>query len=110
MIQGRVSHDEYSGGLRVSADELYDLQRVRESRARSLRLSVPDGLDAGRLQALLDPWRSNESGVPVELRLRGGRFSCLLRLGEDWRVRMDETLITDARQWLSYDDVEINYG
>jgi DNA polymerase-3 subunit alpha len=94
----------------VSADELYDLQRVRESRARSLRLSVPDGLDASRLQDLLAPWRSAESGVPVELRLSGARFSCLLRLGEDWRVRMDETLIADARQWLSHDNVEIHYG
>ena len=110
MIQGRVSHDEYSGGLRVSADELYDLQRVRESRARSLRLTVPAALDAGRLQELLAPWRSAESGVPVELRLSSQRFSCLLRLGEDWRVRMDESLITGARQWLSYDDVEIHYG
>ncbi|WP_368646918.1 DNA polymerase III subunit alpha [Castellaniella ginsengisoli] len=110
VIQGRVSHDDYSGGLRVSADDLYDLQRIRESRARSLRLSVPESLDADRLQALLTPWRSAESSVAVELRLRGPRFSCLLRLGEDWRVRMDETLIAEARQWLSHDNVEVHYG
>src|SRR5690606_39913279 len=52
VIQGRVSHDDYSGGLRVSADDLYDLQRVRESRARSLRLSVTDELDPGGLEDL----------------------------------------------------------
>ncbi len=110
LIQGRVSHDEYSGGLRVSADDLYDLQRIRETRARSLRLSVPDAVEPARLQALLAPWRSVESGVPVELRLRRPDFSCLLRLGDEWRVRMDDALIAGARQWLSYDQVEVNYG
>ncbi|CAM5777861.1 DNA polymerase III subunit alpha [Castellaniella caeni] len=109
VIQGRVSHDDYSGGLRVSADELYDLQRVRETRARSLRLSAPRGLSPDQLQTLLGDWRS-ESGVPVELRLQQPGFSCLLRLGDEWRVRMDDTLIANARQWLSYDQVEVFYG
>ncbi|WP_323012602.1 DNA polymerase III subunit alpha [Castellaniella sp.] len=110
VIQGRVSHDEYSGGLRVSADDLYDLQRVRETRARSLRLSVPAELDLVRLTALLAPWRSVDAGVPVELSLQRAGFACQLRLGEDWRVRMDDALIASARQWLSYDQVEVFYG
>ncbi len=110
VIQGRVSHDDYSGGLRVSADDLYDLQRIRETRARSLRLSVPDALEPAQLQELLNPWRSEDAGVPVELRLRRPGFSCLLRLGDDWRVRMDDALIAGARQWLSYDQVEVYYG
>ncbi|WP_424658162.1 DNA polymerase III subunit alpha [Castellaniella sp.] len=110
VIQGRVSHDEYSGGLRVSADDLYDLQRIRETRARSLRLVVPATVDPASLQQLLEPWRSAEAGVPVELRLQDPAFSCLLRLGDTWRVRMDDALLTSARQWLSYDNVEVNYG
>ncbi|MGB3836395.1 MAG: DNA polymerase III subunit alpha [Castellaniella sp.] len=110
VIQGRVSHDEYSGGLRVSADDLYDLQRIRETRARSLRLVVPAKVDPASLQQLLEPWRSAEAGVPVELRLQDPAFSCLLRLGDTWRVRMDDALLTSARQWLSYDNVEVNYG
>jgi len=109
IIQGRVSHDDYSGGLRVSADDLYDLQRIREARARSLRLSVPDPVDAQRLQALLTPWKSREAGVAVELQLCRPRFSCLLRLGEDWRVRMDPALLAGVRQWLTHDNVEICY-
>jgi DNA polymerase-3 subunit alpha len=110
VIQGRVSHDDYSGGLRVSADDLYDLQRIRETRARSLRLTLPAGPDLQGLQALLTPWRAQETGVPVELRLSQERFSCLLRLGDDWRVRMDESLISGARDWLARENVEIFYG
>ncbi|CAM5194805.1 DNA polymerase III subunit alpha OS=Castellaniella defragrans OX=75697 GN=HNR28_003129 PE=4 SV=1 [Castellaniella defragrans] len=110
VIQGRVSHDDYSGGLRVSADDLYDLQRIRETRARSLRLTLPPGPDLQGLQSLLSPWRSQEAGIPVEVRLSQNRFSCLLRLGDDWRVRMDESLISGARNWLARENVEIFYG
>jgi DNA polymerase-3 subunit alpha len=110
VIQGRVSHDDYSGGLRVSAEDLYDLQRIRETRARSLRLKMPAQPDLQRLQSLLTPWRSQDSGVPVELRLAQSGYSCLLRLGDDWRVRMDEALIAGAREWLARENVEIFYG
>jgi DNA polymerase-3 subunit alpha len=110
VIQGRVSHDDYSGGLRVSAEDLYDLQRIREARARSLRLKMPDRPDLRRLQSLLTPWLSRESGVPVELQVAQSRYSCLLRLGDDWRVRMDDALIAGARAWLARENVEIFYG
>ncbi len=111
VIHGRVSHDDYSGGLRVSADDLYDLQRIRESRAQSLRLALPEAADVRILRELLEPWRAQPGeGVPVEIRLRRPAFSCALRLGEDWRVRMDDELIAGARRWLSADNVQVNYG
>src|SRR5690606_16481415 len=58
VIQGRVSHDDFSGGLRISADDLYDLQRIRESRAQSLRLVLPDAFQPQALRELLEPWRA----------------------------------------------------
>ncbi|HEX7385667.1 MAG TPA: DNA polymerase III subunit alpha [Castellaniella sp.] len=110
VIQGRVSHDDYSGGLRISADDLYDLQRIRETRARSLRLTLPSAPDIQSLQSLLAPWRAPEHSIPVELRVSENQFSCLLRLGDEWRVRMDESLIANARSWLARENVEIFYG
>jgi len=111
VVHGRVSHDEYSGGLRISADDLYDLQRIRESRAQSLRLQLSEAADPRRLHDLLEPWRAQAGeGVPVEIRLRRPAFSCVLQLGEDWRVRMDDELIAGARRWLSPDNVQVNYG
>ncbi|HUH41213.1 MAG TPA: DNA polymerase III subunit alpha, partial [Castellaniella sp.] len=111
VIQGRVSHDDFSGGLRVSADDLYDLQRIRESRAQSLRLVLPDTFQPQALRELLEPWRAPAGeGVAVEIRLRRPEFSCALRLGEDWRVHMDDELIAGARRCLSADNVLVNYG
>src|SRR5690606_22584097 len=54
IIQGKVSHDDYSGGLRISADEIYDLQLAREARASALSLTLQGDADAMRLRQLLN--------------------------------------------------------
>lgn len=80
VIHGKVSFDDYSGGLRVSADDLYDLQRIRENRAQSLRLTLGNMTDLRALNTLLAPWRAREGeGVPVEVRLQRPAFSCAVR-------------------------------
>ena len=39
VVRGKVFHDEFSGGLRITADQLMDLAEVRAAHARLLRLS-----------------------------------------------------------------------
>ena len=58
IVQGKVSNDDYSGGMRVVADQLYDLQLAREARAKSLRVKLNGGADAARLRQLLNPFRA----------------------------------------------------
>lgn len=109
VIQGKVTHDDYTGGLRVSADDIYDLQRIRESRARALVLKIPVDLDIQKLNATLTPWCSTESAVAINIELQTQDFICSLRLGENWRVRMDDELIRDLRRLLTDQSVEIYY-
>ena len=46
IVEGRVSHDEFSGGLRVNARKLHDLSGLRNSRASFLKLSCNGQADA----------------------------------------------------------------
>jgi len=114
IIHGKVSNDDYSGGLRVSADSVYDLQLAREARARSLRITLNGNADAVRLRQLLNPFRAEPEngvpGVPVEVRLRHDEFQCMVRLGEEWRVRMADALLEQLESWARPDGVEINYS
>ena len=65
IVQGKVSNDDYSGGMRIVADQLYDLQLAREARAKSLRVKLNGGADAARLRQLLNPFRAEpENGIP----------------------------------------------
>ncbi len=113
IIHGKVSNDDYSGGLRVSAESVFDLQLAREARARSLRITLNENTDAARLRQLLNPFRAEPEngvpGVPVELRLKRSEFLCTVRLGEEWRVRMADTMLEQLSDWAQPDGVEINY-
>ncbi|PLC55453.1 DNA polymerase III subunit alpha [Pollutimonas nitritireducens] len=113
IIQGKVSNDDYSGGLRVSAESVFDLQLAREARARSLRVTLNGSADAQRLRQLLNPFRAEPEngvpGIPVELRLKRNEFQCTVRLGEEWRVRMADTMLEQLAAWAEPDGVEINY-
>src|SRR5690606_25531838 len=114
IIHGKVSNDDYSGGLRVSAESVFDLQLAREARARSLRITLNGNADALRLRQMLNPFRAEPEngvpGVPVEIRLHRDDYQCMVRLGEEWRVRMADAMLDQLGDWAVPDGVEITYS
>ena len=62
VVAGKVQSDEFSGGLRVSADDLMDLETLRNRHAALLKLSLNGQADAKRLQQVLGPYRASGSG------------------------------------------------
>ncbi len=113
IVQGKVSNDEYSGGMRIVADSLFDLQLAREARARVLRVRLNGNANAEQLRKLLNPYRAEPengiAGIPVEVEYNKDNFRCTVRLSEEWRVRMADTLLEQLSQWARPDGVEISY-
>jgi len=113
IVEGKVSRDDFSGGLRVVADKLMTLAEARGRYAKSLRLalngkvSLGDTAAAEKLRVLLAPYRN---GVcPVRVRYRNEEAECELPLGDDWRVRLDDELLSGLQQWLQAENVEVVY-
>ncbi|VDH06563.1 DNA polymerase III subunit alpha [Bordetella trematum] len=113
IVQGKVSNDEYSGGMRIVAENLFDLQLAREARARALRVTLNGQADAARLRQLLNPFRAEPEngipGVPVDIIYTKDNFRCTVRLGEEWRVRMADTLLQNLADWAKPEGVEVSY-
>jgi DNA polymerase-3 subunit alpha len=111
VLTGKVQNDEFSGGLRVLAEDLLDLAALRARYASLLRLSMNGGADANRLQQVLAPYRSNGDGTcQVLVRYENSRAMCQVALGEAWRVRPDPQLLDDLGTWLTPDNVEVIYS
>ncbi len=109
VVQGKVQRDDFSGGLRVTADELLDLAALRERYAARLRIAVNGQADAKRLREVLAPYRA-AGACPVLVHYEGGAASCDVALGESWKVRPDARLIEDLSAWLSAESVQVVYA
>ncbi len=117
IIHGTVRNDDFSGGLRVTAERVLDLTMARSQYARALRLSMNGQSDAARLKQLLAPYKINQEGVsgcPVMICYQTGHAAgaslCEISLGEDWRVRPDDGLIGTLNDWLTPANVELCYN
>jgi DNA polymerase-3 subunit alpha len=111
VVAGRVQDDQFSGGLRVLAEELLDLDALRARYAARLKIAMNGGADARRLQQVLAPYRASGSGAcQVVVSYGNGKGACEVVLGEGWRVRPEAKLISDLGEWLTPENVELVFG
>jgi DNA polymerase-3 subunit alpha len=111
VVAGKVQRDEFSGGLRVGADELLDLESVRGRFAARLRIAMNGEADARRLQQLLAPYRTAGGGAcQVVVAYRNATAACEVALGDTWRVRPDSRLLAELGAWLTPENVQLIYG
>jgi DNA polymerase-3 subunit alpha len=111
VVAGKVQRDEFSGGLRVSADEVLDLEALRGRFAARLRIAMNGQADAKRLQQVLAPYRTSGGGTcQVVVAYRNSTAACDVALGEGWRVRPDSRLLAELIAWLAPENVQLIYG
>ncbi|MBW3775422.1 DNA polymerase III subunit alpha [Aeromonas veronii] len=109
VVSGQVSFDDFSGGLKMSARELLDINDARERFARAIRISLDeqriDDRFFPRLCEILEPARAGVCPVQVNYRRPGSRVR--LTLGTEWRVTPTDQLIDDLRVLLGRERVEL---
>ena len=110
VIEGRISHDDFSGGNRVSANKLFNLPMARSTYASMLKIACNGQSDAAKLTTILQPYRKGESAnknvCPVKIEYHNASSQVDLMLGESWQVE----LIHHLETWLSKDNVKILYN
>ncbi|WP_300335274.1 DNA polymerase III subunit alpha [Accumulibacter sp.] len=116
IVEGRVQRDDFAGEgrLKIVADHLLTLADARGRFARHLRLSLnghASGANARlavqRLRTLLEPYTPGT--CPVRISYRNGEAVCELLFGEASRVRLEDDLLKALSDWLSSDNVSVDY-
>ncbi|MCP5247098.1 MAG: DNA polymerase III subunit alpha [Candidatus Accumulibacter sp.] len=116
IVEGRVQRDDFAGDgrLKIVAEQLLTLADARGRFARHLRLSLnghASGANASsavrRLRTLLEPY--TPGSCPVRLCYRNGEAVCELQFGEASRVRLEDDLLQSLSDWLSSDNVSVDY-
>jgi len=109
IVRGKASLDEYSGNMRVSGEELFDIASARSTFAKHLELAVStdNRISVTRLKELLTPYRDGK--CPVVICYRNVVADAQLRLGEEWGVTLHSDLIDGLNKLLDTQNVRISY-
>jgi len=114
IIEGRISHDDFSGGNRVNANKVFDLASARSTYASMLKIACNGQSDAAKLTTILQPYRQLENAskvvCPVKIEYHNASSQVDLMLGEGWRVELQNDLIEHLEAWLSKENVKILYN
>lgn len=111
VVQGGMGLDDFSGGYRVRARQLYDLDQARAAFGKGLEIGVTASVRAnGFLDHLDAALKAHRNGrCPVWVRYHGEAAFTRLRLGQDWRVQPCEQLLEKLRGIVGPEAVRVLY-
>jgi DNA polymerase-3 subunit alpha len=105
IVRGSVRNDEFSGGLRISAEQILTLAQARAQYARFIRIVVNQ--PAVDVQSVLNA--AQPGGVKLVLELRHECYQGALTLPEHVSLPADERTLSQVAQTLKALSVELVY-
>ncbi len=112
VVSGGLRYDDFAGSWTVTAKNVWHIDRVIESRARSMVLCIAlNGQGEqllARLHDLLLPFR--EGSCDVSVRYIGDGASARLSLGPEWAVRPSRELRDKLGELLGQQNVRLLYA
>ncbi|MGO2390723.1 MAG: DNA polymerase III subunit alpha [Halomonas sp.] len=112
IVEGEVSSDEFSGGLRLRGKDVTPMvtARIRYGQAVELALDAEqiNGRLVESLRDSLTPYR-DEAGLPVRLQYRHPAAVAWLELGDEWKVAPSDDLLLALRDVQGQAGVQLRY-
>jgi DNA polymerase-3 subunit alpha len=111
VVEGQVSHDDYSGQMKMRVSSVMDVATARQQFSRGIKLALrSEQLQNGLLDKLDDTLRPfRNEGSPVWIEYRSAEASTRIELGESWRVQPDDTLLFELKHLVGDQSVELVY-
>ncbi len=111
VVEGEVSVDDYSGGLKMVTRRVFDIGQARENYARLVSLQIEqDNVGdnfAARLQSVLQPFKEGSCRVRIQYGRDGAQGR--LYLGDDWLVSPKVELIKQLEQLCGETALSVHY-
>ena len=109
VVQGIVSEDSFTGGLKMAADSIQSIYEARCSKLSSLQLNVSEfAVDwVDRFHNTVSGYR--DGNCPVTVEYSAASASGQLKLGSQWLVQPRDDLIYRLREEFGKDSVTLHY-
>jgi DNA polymerase-3 subunit alpha len=111
VVEGGLAADDFSGGYRVRAKHIYDMDHARETYGRGLEICINQAQGAnGFLDKLASTLKSYQPGrCPVWVQYQGKLASTRMCLGDDWKVQPSDQLLQRLQSLLGPEQVRLIY-
>jgi len=111
VVSGKSRFDDFIDDWRLNVKEIYDIDKLIEQRATNLVIrwqrNSNGGLDADRLQRVLEPYRPG--ACHISLFCRGDKAQARIRLGDEWSVRPSRELRERLSEFVGHDGFRFIY-
>ena len=108
MVEGEIAYDEFNGGIKMTASQLYSLEEARTNFGKCLLLEMTSG-QADSLSPLKDILSSHKGNCLVQVKYTNDKASVLLNLAQTFGVLPGDELLGLLRDVLGDDKVRMNY-
>ncbi len=112
VVEGGLAADDFSGGYRIRAKQMYDIDQAREVYGRGLELQVIESEGSNgileKLQQTLKNYCPGQCAVWIQY--QGTQASTRLSLGEEWKVQPSDQLIKKLQNLLGPEKVNLIYS
>jgi DNA polymerase-3 subunit alpha len=111
VVKGEITIDDYSGGVKMSAESVYDISKARELFAKNLLVIVNQRqISNGFTQHLADILKPFTQGhCPVVVDYENENAKARLNLGSDWRIHPTDELLHRLKDLAGEDYVKVVY-
>jgi DNA polymerase-3 subunit alpha len=111
VVRGEVSVDEYTGGFKMSAEELYNMDQARASFSARLVIDVnADQAGNGFVEELKDILKPATQGkCPVYLHYQSPQAEAEIVLGDEWRISPNNTVLERLSRLAGESSVHLIY-
>jgi len=111
VVKGKASYDHFSGGVRLSADELFDIEQARGNLARHMQIQLAsDQLNSGMVNQLKGILMQNENGrCSVGFEYNSAAGSCKLEVQEDWRIVPSKIMLEQLDTLVGQSNIKLIY-
>ncbi|MDH4273844.1 MAG: DNA polymerase III subunit alpha [Gammaproteobacteria bacterium] len=109
IVEGEVNVDEYSGGFRMSAKAVFDIDQARQKYAKRLVIAL-DKKNSALISHLVDtlgPYRNG--GCPICVEYASDGAAARLVLGDAWRIKPTDELLHRLQRLQGVQGLRLDY-
>jgi DNA polymerase-3 subunit alpha len=110
VVKGQVAVDEYTGGFKMSAEEIYNIDHARAAFGSRVIIAVDASTAAnGFMEELKQILAPSQGPCPVWVRYRGEGAEAELVLGEEWKVSPSRAVLERLSRLAGERNVQLEY-